>query len=211
RTLAKAKEGVGDLSGARAALVDAISDAPHAGLSVGALLSWKLRLDRALSDAATAEADRKKIYLEFPASFDALVAASESKDPPATMSADDWIARAKSLANLGDADGALAAIDEAEKAGLVARRVAHEKGSMLYRAKAYAKAAIALDASAALGNDATSIEDSFHAARARSRAGDDAAAIPLYDALSKKFPGARWGAEAGFLAANLRFQHGDWK
>jgi soluble lytic murein transglycosylase len=82
---------------------------------------------------------------------------------------------------------------------------------MLYRAKSYAKAAIALDASAALGNDGTSIEDRFHAARARSRAGDDAAAIPLYDKLALEAPGAKWGAEAGFLAANLRFQHGDWK
>lgn len=211
RTLAKVKEGVGDLTGARAALVEAIKDAPHAGLSVGALLAWKLRLDRSLSDASGAEADRKRLFLEFPASFDAAVAAGESKAPPTSMSTEDWVARAKSLAALGDADGALLAIDEAAKLGLAPRRVAHEKGSMLYRARSYAKAATALDASAAMGNDASAIEDAFHAARARSRAGDDAAAISLYDALAKKHPSAHWGAEAGFLAGNLRFQHGEWK
>jgi soluble lytic murein transglycosylase len=41
--------------------------------------------------------------------------------------------------------------------------------------------------------------------RARSRGGDDGAAIERYDALARAHPAQRWGAEAGYLAARLRF------
>ncbi|MEO7096861.1 MAG: transglycosylase SLT domain-containing protein, partial [Polyangiales bacterium] len=49
------------------------------------------------------------------------------------------------------------------------------------------------------------------AARAMSRAGDDLSAIGLYDAIAKARPRTRWGKEATFLAANLRFLTGHYK
>ena len=216
RTLARVLEATGDLDGARAALTKAIDGGPQAGLPVGALLVWRLRLDRKKSDDRAIDADRKRLFLEFPSSFDEAVAAGEPRDEP-KLSLDEWWKRAKSLAVAGRSDDALAAIDQAAKAfgpAVSPRRVAREKGSALYRAKAYARAAVALDDAAKLGGapnkmDDDALDDAFHAARSLSRAGDDPAAIARYDALHKAQPSSHWGAEAGFLAGNLRFLRGD--
>ncbi len=212
RTLARALEATGDLAGARKALTTAIAGGAKVGLPLGALWLWRLRLDRRLADESAAKDDRRRLFLDFPKTFDEAVAGGEKKDSPEGLSAEDWLVRAKSLANSGAADDAIAAVDEAQKLGLGARRIAHEKGWSLYRAHAYTRAAIALTDSAKLGgNDDQAIDDAFHAARATSRSGDDASAIGLYDALAKKHPKNRWGAEAGFLAGNLRFLHGEFK
>ncbi|MEO7097040.1 MAG: hypothetical protein ABI175_27520, partial [Polyangiales bacterium] len=77
RLLARVLEATGDLKGARAALAKAIEGGPKAGLPVGSLLVWRLRLDRKDGDTAATEADRRKLYLEYPGSFDQAVAAGE--------------------------------------------------------------------------------------------------------------------------------------
>jgi soluble lytic murein transglycosylase len=225
RTLARALEAKGDVAGARTALSKAITDAPRAGLDVDALVAWRLRLDRKLTDAPAIESDRRKLFLDHPRGFELAVAAGEPADPP-KLSLAEWLERANTLASLGRADDALKAIDEAAKAGALPRQVARLRGSMLYKAKAYDRAATALmdaaklgiygatkgDASAKWGiADGDALYDGFHAARALSRSGDDLDAIPLYDAIAKARPKTHWGIEAMFLTGNLRFLNGHYK
>jgi len=212
RTLARALEATGDVAGARAALTKAIEGAPKAGLPLGALLVWRLRLERTAGDEASAEADRKRLFVELPASFEAAVAGGESSTQP-KLDVDAWLKRAESLAGLGRADDAIKAIDEAATLGAPARKVARAKGHVLYVAKSYTRAAIALAEAAKLGppgGDGESIDDEFHAARATSRGGNDTTAIVAYDKIAKEHPGSRFGIEASFLAAQLRFLHGHW-
>lgn len=211
RTRAKALEATGDLAGARAALDDAIARAHAAGLDRGKLLGWRLALLRKSPASkavdAAIEGDVRTLYLELPSAFDRL-----GEKAPAPLSAKDLLRRADALAAAGRADDAVAAV--AAAAALTdapsARALARAKGKVLYRAKAYGKAAEALTAAAALGGaDDDAIDDAFHAARAKSRAGDDPTAIKLYEALAKKHSSG-YGAEAAWLAAQLRFLHGQW-
>ncbi|MEO7093211.1 MAG: hypothetical protein ABI175_08170, partial [Polyangiales bacterium] len=150
RTLARALEATGDFAGARVAIGKAIVGAPRAGLDVGTLLAWRLRLDRKLADEPAIQTDRRKLYLEYPRAFEAAVAAGEPGDLP-KLSLPEQLQRATTLAVAGRADDVLAAIDEAAKLGALPRQVARLRGSMLYKAKAYDRAAPALMDAAKLG------------------------------------------------------------
>lgn len=211
RTRAKALEATSDLVGARAALDEAIAKAHAVGLDRGRLLVARLAVLRKLPagkavDAAI-EGDRRALYLDLPGAFDKL-----GEPAPTGLSAKDLLRRAEALAGAGRADDALAAIAAAGKLpdAPAARALARARGKALYRAKAWAKASEALSAAAALGGaDDDAVDDAFHAARAKSRAGDDPSAIAQYEALAKKHTSG-WGAEAAWLAAQLRYLRGDY-
>jgi soluble lytic murein transglycosylase len=205
RALAKFLRASGDLAGARAAIDRAIADAPRAGLSVGALRRERLAIDRALGDAAAISDDVLRLWREHPAAFDAT-----HEPAPSDPSAHDALARADAAAQLGRADWALEAIELASRKGAAARDVARAKGRALYRAKSYGKAIAALSDAAKGFDDREADDDRFHAARARSRSGDDDGAIKDYEALAERHGDRNWGAEARYLAAQLRFLHGRW-
>lgn len=228
-TRARVLEGAGDLSGARAAYADAIDGAPRAGLPTGTLVAARLRLLRRLPASPeierAIEADRTRLFVEHPPSFEAATKAGEppftvgqgavgqgtvGKGAP-TLDAEGWLKRADALATLARVEDAQHAIDAAASAGASKKRVARARGHALWKARSYAKAAPALREASALEQGEDAIEDAFLAARATSRAGDDDAAIAAYEALAKKHPGSRFGGEAAYLAAHLRWLRGSWK
>lgn len=213
-TRARALEASGDLSGARVAVTEAIDAGASSGLPTGKLVAFRLALLRKLPatvDVTRAiEADRKRLFVEFPTSFDAAGKQGEPQTAP-TLDAAAWLQRADALASLGRAEDALHAIDAAKSAGANARKVTRARAHALWKAKSWARAAPLLKEAAALGNDEDAFEDAFLAARATSRSGDDTAAIAAYEALAKAHPTSRWGAEAAYLAANLRWLAGHWK
>lgn len=206
-------EKAGDLSGARAAYGDAIDGAKGSGLPIGNLLVARLAVLRKLPTSPdldkAVEADRKRLFLEHPAAFDAAVKAGESATAP-KLSADEWLARADALASMGKGEDAQHAIDAAQSAGASKPRVARARGHAWWRARNYAKASPALLEASALQTGEDAVEDAFLSARALSRGGNDPAAITAYEALAKKHPTSRHAAEALFLAAQLRWLAGQW-
>lgn len=204
---ARAMEEAGDLTGARAAITEAIEGGAAAGLPVGTLLNTRLRVLHKLPASPETkkaiESDRKRVFIEFPLSFNETASAPE-------LDAAGWMKRADTLAGLGRAESAMQALDAAVP-GVPAKKLARARAHALYKARAYPRAAVALKESAlhAKGDDA--IEDAFLAARATSRSGDDDAAIVQYEALAKKHPGTKWGGEASYLAAHLRWLKGKWQ
>ncbi|MGZ3450896.1 MAG: lytic transglycosylase domain-containing protein [Polyangiales bacterium] len=213
-TRARALEANGDHAGARAAVSGAIDGAANAGLPAGRLIAFRLKVLRAMPASVeitrAIDADRKKLFIEHPAAFDAAAKDGEPQTAPA-MSGEDWLQRARALANANRPEDALHAIDAAASAGIPARKVARARGHALWAAKSWVRAGTLLQAAAAMANDEDANEDAFLAARAKSRAGDDPAAIVAYEALAKSKPGSRWGAEAAYLAAHLRYLAGNWK
>jgi len=211
---ARALEEAGDLSAARAALGEAIDGAGAAGLPTGALIAWRLRLLRKLPTSPevtkAVETDRKRLFIEHPLAFDVAVKKGEpSAAPP--MDADGWLKRADTLAGLGRGEDAMHAIDAAASAGALHRKVVRARGHALFRARSWLKAATALKEAAAVEQGDYAIEDAFLSARAISRSGDDDTAIPLYEALAKKHPASKFGGEAAYLAAHLRWLRGKWQ
>ncbi|AKF04575.1 lytic transglycosylase domain-containing protein [Sandaracinus amylolyticus] len=90
----------------------------------------------------------------------------------------------------------------------LAARLLHVRGMALFQSRhAYAEAADVLTQAAALPGP-TAVADAFHAARARSRAGDDAGAIRAYRALVRRAPQSDQAAEAEYLAAWLELRLG---
>ncbi len=217
---AKALEGAGELAGARAALGEAIEGGARVGLPVGTLVVTRLRVLRALAKEsskellAAIEADRRKLFVEHPLAFDAAVRNGEPNAAP-DLDGKAWLARADALANLGKGEEALHAVSAAAAAGTPARTIARAKGHVLWKARSYAKAKVALEEAIALphtkAQDDEVEEDRFLAARATSRSGDDALAIVAYEALAKAHPGSKWGAESAYLAGHLRWLSGKWK
>jgi soluble lytic murein transglycosylase len=213
-TRARALEANGDHAGARAAVTEALEGAAAAGLPVGRLIAFRLKSLRgiAVSPEVTRaiDADRKKLFVEHPSTFDAAAKEGEPQTAPA-MTADDWLSRARSLAAANRPEDALHAIDAAASAGAPPRKVARARGHALWAAKSWVRAEPLLRAAAAMGKDEDANEDTFLAARAKSRAGDDPGAIVAYEALAKAKPTSHWGAEAAYLAAHLRYLAGSWK
>jgi len=211
---ARALEEAGDLPGARAALSEAIDGAGPAGLPTGNLIASRLRVLRKLPASAEVtkaiDADRKRLFVEFPLAFNSAVKQGESAAAP-PMDASAWLKRAEHLAGLGRGEDAMHAIDAAASAGASHKKVVHARGHALFRARSWAKAATALKEAASLEQGDDAIEDAFLAARAISRSGDDDAAIPLYEALAKKHPASKFGGEAAYLAAHLRWLRGRWQ
>lgn len=212
---ARALEEAGDLPGARAALTDAIDTGAPMGLPIGTLIASRIRILRKLAgdNAKAIESDRKRLFVEFPLAFDAAGKASEPTTSP-TLDATAWMKRADTLAGLGRAEDALHALDAAASSPLGApppKKILRARAHALWKARAYPRAIVALKESAQHGQGDEAIEDAFLAARATSRGGDDDAAIVQYEALTKKHPATKWGAESAYLAAHLRWLKGKWQ
>ncbi|MEM7435085.1 MAG: transglycosylase SLT domain-containing protein [Myxococcota bacterium] len=126
----------------------------------------------------------------------------------ADPSDDDRLAHAEAFIDarrFGKAVGVLEAIPPNES--LDERRL-HLLGMALFRMRTrYADAARVLRQSAALGGR-YEVEDRFHAARALSRADQDAQAVRAYRAFAKRHPKSRRAPEARFLAAWLEMRMG---
>lgn len=205
---ARAMEESGDYAGARAAIGEAIDTGATAGLPIGTLINTRLRVLRKLpvtpEITKAIEADRKRLFVEFPLSF------TETATAP-TLDVAGWMKRADTLAGLGRTEDAMHALDAAHSAGGPAKKIARARAHALWKARSYARAATALKECATHGQGDEAIEDTFLAARATSRAGDDDAAIAQYEALALKHPSTRWGGEAAYLAAHLRWLKGKWQ
>jgi soluble lytic murein transglycosylase len=95
---------------------------------------------------------------------------------------------------------------EMEKEPEVAAQWHHVYGMALFRTRArYLDAARVLQESARMGGE-HEIEDAFHAARALSRADQDARAIRAYRQLAQRYPSSSRAAEARFIAAWLEMR-----
>ena len=126
----------------------------------------------------------------------------------ASPSAADRIDRAESFVEVrrfGEAVKQLEAISPGDRKDLEERWY-HVYGNALFRMRTrYADAAKALRKSASFGGK-HEIEDAFHAARALSRADQDARAVRAYRAFARKYPRSNRAPEARFLAAWLEIR-----
>ena len=136
-------------------------------------------------------------------------------DPAHPLSAQELLTRARILSEAARTEDALHAIESivrapgADKVSNLERSRA--RGMVLYHSrKRYPEAARVLRHCAAAGGQYAA-EDSFHAARALSRADRDEEAIVAYEAVEKRFPTTPWADQAAFLAAYLRMLHGQWR
>jgi soluble lytic murein transglycosylase len=168
-----------------------------------------------LHDAAAFEADLRWLSLEAPATEAGrrAIAALGALSPPARLSAEQQLTRARRLAEAGRIDDALASIDAAAATARdtpSAAALVRARGFAYYASRSdYLKAADLLEQSARL--DAKEApRDSFHAARALARAGDDVHAIERYEAVARRFPTSPFAEEATYQAARLRFLLGQW-
>ena len=101
----------------------------------------------------------------------------------------------------------LEAIDVADD-DKIRERWQHTYGMALFRTRSrYADAARVLRESAALGGE-YKVEDAFHAARALSRADQDARAVRAYRRFAQRYPRSSLAPEARFLAAWLEIRMG---
>ncbi len=107
----------------------------------------------------------------------------------------------------GDAAALLETLD-LDREPQLEERWLHLYGMSLFRTRTrYAEAAKVLSRSAALGGS-HSVEDEFHAARALSRADEDAKAIRAYRKFARAHPRSSLAPEARFLAAWLEIRLG---
>ncbi|HVU00274.1 MAG TPA: transglycosylase SLT domain-containing protein [Polyangiaceae bacterium] len=175
----------------------------------------RARAAHALRDDASAAADYGILAVEDPETEagDAAMRALPLLSPPARLTTERRLERARNLASAGQASRALAELDAlaADQTANVSPAVlSHARGWALYLSRSdYAKAAEELGRAAALsGPDA--VKDAFYAARALSRSDDDRAAIERYEAFAKQHPDSPFAEEARYQSARLHFLLGDY-
>jgi soluble lytic murein transglycosylase len=120
--------------------------------------------------------------------------------------------RALAFARAGDVVRAEGELEiGAPGAPLSPARRRHFRGWIRYLARTdYLEAAEMLE-QAAQSRGEDQVRDLFYAARARSRAHDDQAAIRLYLRLVTRYPKSPYAEEARYLAARLTYASGHWK
>lgn len=120
----------------------------------------------------------------------------------------DRLDRARSLVEAKRFGKAVELLETIERSPQNDEEHLHMLGMALFRMRTrYNDAARVLRASATLGGR-YEIEDAFHAARALSRADQDARAVRAYRAFAKRYPRSRRAPEARFLAAWLEIRMG---
>jgi soluble lytic murein transglycosylase len=176
----------------------------------------RLRIVRAKEGDAAAAADAR--WLATNALDETTASASaellEKLARPAPLSADDWIARSRVLADAGRSDDALRAVERAASASGGPTKnadVCHARAEALYKARTrYPEAALAYRTCAALGGPRAA-EDSFLVARAFSRADRDVDALPAFTAVMQRHPKTTWADQAEFHIARSHALAGRWK
>ncbi|HEX4478473.1 MAG TPA: lytic transglycosylase domain-containing protein [Polyangiaceae bacterium] len=220
RKAALAKERAGDLPAAHAWLDRVVGRAAQGNDAESRRVELSARADRtrvarAQSDLATVAKDLRYLAVEAPASDAAKGAdvALAQMTPPILLTIEERLSRAKDLAEAGRVDDALAEVDRAnDLPGAKARaaELVRARAFVYYLSRAdYGKATELFDQASKL-DDKERAHDSFYAARALSRSGDDAQAITRYEALARAYPGTTFGDEAEYLSARLRFLLGQW-
>ncbi len=135
-------------------------------------------------------------------------------DPDHPLTARELLARAQLLSDAGRLDDALQALDMAKSAPQATEVSALDRSRLramaLYHAGGHAAEAAKALAECAQAGGRHAAEDSFHAARALSRADRDEEAIVAYDKVAIRYAGSAWGAKAAFFSPYLRMLHGDW-
>ena len=136
--------------------------------------------------------------------------AAQNLEELASPTVSDRVERAEALMGVrrfSKAVEELEAIDLGDDDDL-RERWQHAYGMALFRMRSrYADAARVLRESAALGGE-YEVEDAFHAARALSRADQDARAVRAYRRLAQRHPTSSRAPEARFLAAWLEIRMG---
>ncbi len=166
-------------------------------------------------DAAIA-ADARWLRVRAPdTAFDKDAEATLAKaDPTHPLTAEEWMTRARVLADAGRANDALTAIDRAASApGRVPAGVERmrAKADALFKAKTrYGEAWSAFTQASQLGGPHAT-EDAFMAARSLARADRDDEAIRDYEGIERRFPRTTWAEQAAFHAARLHFLHARWR
>ncbi len=163
-----------------------------------------LRLDR--PDDARDAARRAWIAAVQPHQQDAARKLEELAAP----AVGDRVERAEALISARRFSKAVAELEaiEVEDDDALDQRWHHTYGMALFRMRSrYADAARVLRKSAALGGE-QAVEDAFHAARALSRADQDARAIRAYRHFAQRHPRTNRAPEARFLAAWLEIRMG---
>jgi soluble lytic murein transglycosylase len=166
-------------------------------------------------DAAVA-ADLRWIRVRAPDSpFDKDAEAPLARaDKTHPLTAEEWMTRAKVLADAGRANDAIAAIDRAAAAtGKVPAGIdrTRAKADALFKAKnRYGEAWSAFTQASQLGGPHAP-EDAFMAARSLARADRDDEAIRDYEGIERRYPRTTWADQAAYHAARLHFLHARWR
>jgi soluble lytic murein transglycosylase len=136
-------------------------------------------------------------------------------DPKHPLVADEWMLRARVLADAGRLEEALHSIDlaggapGADKVKNVERERA--RGMALYHARGHWSEASKTLAECATVGGPHAAEDAFYSARALSRADRDGEAVRAYEDVERRFSKSTWAVQAAFLGPYLRMLHGEWR
>jgi soluble lytic murein transglycosylase len=199
----QAWERAGKLDEARRAYDRAVSQAKGPA-GEAAARGARARVLEALGQRQAAFVDARWVYLQAPESAAGreIAPALARLDPAWKASGPEQLARAEKLAAAGLGTEAIAALDAAPAAPSAPSdaELLHARGMAFYKLRRYPEASEALEKSA---KKTGSLDDSFHAARALSRANRDDEAIRAYRAFVKEHPKHALSEEASFLAARL--------
>jgi soluble lytic murein transglycosylase len=196
------------------ALADRAITSGALGADEASVRALRWRLAEAAGDNAAATEDIRWICLRAPAREEAALAeqALGRLDPSHPLTGKERIGRAEKLGEAGRAADALAELARAGAAAAppAADEIDWARANILYKSRGdYDKAAQAFDH---LGGQRgpRQAEAVFLAARARSRADHDEAAVKGYEDVARRFPGTPWADDATYLAARLSLLHGRW-
>ncbi len=137
----------------------------------------------------------------------------EKLAPKLRLTKSDRYERAMSFAREGKVEEnsrELALLSSAPGQAISKGDLAHARAWALYMSRSdYQLAAELLEKAIELGTK-FQIKDLFYAARARSRAHQDALAIEMYEKLAKKYPRSAFAEQARYLVARLHYIGGNW-
>lgn len=204
---AKAYERAGNAARARVACDRILSHDKRAkGLELEAR---KLRLFLPHDDPATDKDDARWLALNAPPK-DAEKALQKLGRP---LTSDEWLLRARELADAADTDEALKAVEHAigSKGRATADDFCHAKAEALYKSRArYTEAATAYG-TCERRNGPKAAEDAFLSARALSRADKDREAQVAMKRVKDHYPKSPFAIQAKFHIARIAYLHGDYK
>ncbi|MBX3186435.1 MAG: transglycosylase SLT domain-containing protein [Labilithrix sp.] len=214
-TAAEAWDKSGDTTRARAQCDRVLGHDKRSRAQEEKARTLRMRIVRTKDGDAAAASDAR--WLATHALDDATASAAaellEKLAKPAPLSAEDLVARSRTLADAGRADEALRVAERAAtaKGNVPAVDLCHAKAEAYYKARTrYFEAALAYRQCAALGGPRAA-EDLFLAARAFSRADRDGDALPAFAAVMQKHPKTTWADQAEFHVARTHALANRWK
>jgi len=205
---ARAYERAGDAARARVACDRILSnDKRPKALELEAR---KLRLFLPHDEPGTDKDDARWLALHAPQK-DAEKALAKLGRP---LAGDEWLTRARELAESAETDEALRAVEHASSATKgrpSADELCHAKAEVLYKSRAhYMEASVAYTA-CERRNGPKAAEDAFLAARALSRADKDREAQVSMRHVRDHYPKSPFAVQAKFHLARIAYLHGDYK